>query len=68
VASEEAQGVRRVESGGTVADGVTVRRFGDFVIYTRVDDNGELIGETALPMTPMFTDKDLIAAGFMTAD
>ena len=56
-----------VEVDTSLRNATLVRRVADYVIYKSYDENGRLLGETALPMKPMFSNEDLIEAGFMQA-
>ena len=56
-----------VEMDPSLKNATLVRRVAGYVIYKSYDEEGRLLGETALPMKPMFSDEDLIKAGFMKA-
>ena len=56
-----------VEMDPPLKNATLVRRVAGYVIYKSYDEEGRLLGETALPMKPMFSDEDLIEAGFMKA-
>ena len=42
-----------------------IRQVGEVVVLTSYDEKGILIGESALPMKPMFNEEQLIEAGFL---
>lgn len=56
-----------VEMDPSLKNATLVRRVAGYVVYKSYDEEGRLLGETALLMKPMFSDEDLIEAGFMKA-
>lgn len=56
---------QNADSDPALKNATLVRRVAGFVIYKSYDEDGHLLGETSLPMKPMFSDEDLIEAGFL---